>query len=87
MIVRLRRISISTALSFEEARSVFSDERGKLIDDPDHSQDESRFILLGLSFALRLLVVCHCFRSKNSAIRIISARKATTRETQFYSSR
>ncbi len=72
---------------FEEARSVFSDERGKLIDDPDHSQDESRFILLGLSFALRLLVVCHCFRTETGAIRIISARKATTSETQFYSSR
>jgi uncharacterized protein len=74
-------------VSFEEARSVFSDERGKLIDDPDHSQGESRFILLGLSFALRLLIVCHCFRTENGAIRIISARKATTRETHIYSSR
>ena len=67
-------------VTFEEARSVFFDDRARLIDDPDHSEDEERFILLGLSGTLRLLVVCHCYRSKGNLIRIISARKATARE-------
>ena len=71
-------------VSFEEARSVFVDERAKLIDDPEHSDDEDRFILLGLSSALRLLLVCHCYRSEGNVIRIISARKATTKESRFY---
>lgn len=60
------------------------DERAKLIDDPDHSEDEDRFLLLGLSSALRLLVVCHCYRGDSGVIRIISARKATAKETKFY---
>lgn len=71
-------------ISFAEAKSVFYDERAKLIDDPDHSENEDRFVLLGLSSALRLLVVCHCCRGDGGAIRIISARKATTKETQSY---
>ena len=71
-------------VSFEEARSVFFDERARLIDDPDHSEDEERFILLGLSSTLRLLVVCHCYRSEGNVIRIISARKATARESKLY---
>lgn len=71
-------------MSFEEARSVFFDERARLIDDPDHSEDEARFILLGLSSALRLLVVCHCYRSADNVIRIISARKATAGESKSY---
>lgn len=71
-------------VSFEEARSVFVDERAKLIDDPDHSEDEHRFMLLGLSSSLRLLTVCHCYRSEANVIRIISARKATTTESKFY---
>ena len=71
-------------VSFEEARSVFFDERARLIDDPDHSEDEDRFILLGLSSALRILLVCHCYRSEGNVIRIISARKATARESRFY---
>ncbi len=71
-------------VSFEEARSVFVDERAKLIGDPDHSEDEDRFVLLGLSSALRLLLVCHCYRSENNAIRIISARKATAKESKSY---
>lgn len=71
-------------VGFEEARSVFSDERAKLIDDPDHSEDEDRFVLLGLSGLLRVLVVCHCHRAEGNAIRIISARKATSRESRFY---
>ena len=64
-------------VSFEEARSVFFDEQARLIDDPDHSEEEDRFVLLGLSGALRLLLVCHCYRSEGEVIRIISARRAT----------
>lgn len=71
-------------VSFEEARSVFVDDRAKLIDDPDHSEDEQRFVLLGLSSALRLLLVCHCYRSEGNVIRIISARKASAREFRSY---
>jgi uncharacterized DUF497 family protein len=71
-------------VSFEEAKSVFVDEQAKLIDDPDHSQDEDRFVLLGLSSSLRLLVVCHCYRDEGNIIRFISARKATTQESRFY---
>lgn len=71
-------------VTFEEARSVFADERAKLIDDPAHSADEDRFILLGLSGTLRLLVVCHCYREPNGVIRIISARKATMAESKHY---
>ncbi|MCX7160776.1 MAG: BrnT family toxin [Proteobacteria bacterium] len=71
-------------VSFEEARSVFVDERDKLIDDPDHSEDEERFVLLGMSSALRILLVCHCYRSKGNVIRIISARKALPRESKDY---
>jgi uncharacterized protein len=71
-------------IGFEEARSVFADERARLIADPDHSADEERFIILGLSAALRLLVVCHCYRGKDNVIRIISARKATSAEATFY---
>ena len=71
-------------VTFEEARSVFVDERAKLIDDPDHSEDEDRFVLLGLSSSLRLLLVCHCYREEGNAIRIISARKATSRESKSY---
>lgn len=74
-------------VSFEEARSAFYDERAKLIDDPDHSADEERFILLGLSFTLRVVVVCHCYRGNDEVIRIISARKATAHETKSYKQR
>ena len=71
-------------VSFQEARTVFADERAKLIDDPDHSEDEDRFVLLGLSSTLRLLLVCHCYRSEGNVIRIISARKATAKESKSY---
>ncbi len=71
-------------VSFEEAKSVFVDERAKLIDDPDRSEDEDRFVLLGLSSLLRLLLVCHCYRSESNVIRIISARKATAKESTSY---
>jgi uncharacterized protein len=71
-------------VSFEEAKSVFVDERAKLIDDPDHSEDEDRFVLLGLSSVLRLLLVCHCYRAEGNVIRIISARKASAHESKSY---
>lgn len=71
-------------ITFAEAESVFFDEDGLLLDDPEHSDDEDRFLLLGLSTALRELVVAHCYRKEGGAIRIISARKATLRERQQY---
>lgn len=71
-------------VSFEDAQSVFSDERALLIDDPDHSEDEERFVLLGLSQSLRLLVVVHCYRAEGRVIRIISARKADAEEQSIY---
>ena len=72
---------------FEEAESVFSDERALLLKDPAHSIDEDRFLLIGLSAALRALVVCHCYRQSDDVIRIISARKATRAEQRQYSRR
>jgi len=72
------------SVSFEDAQSVFADERARLIDDPDHSADEDRFLLLGLSSSLRVLVVAHCYREAGGVIRIISARKATREEQRFY---
>jgi len=71
-------------VTFEEAQAVFSDENAKLIADPDHSDEEDRFILLGLSASLRILVVCHCYRAPGDVIRIISARKATRQEARAY---
>ena len=71
-------------ISFDEAKSVFSDENAKLISDPDHSDDEDRFLLLGISVRVRTLVVCHCYRGDDNIIRIISARKATTSERKIY---
>jgi len=71
-------------VSFDEAKTVFYDERARLIADPDHSEDEERFILLGYSSGLKLLVVCHCYRIDESSIRIISARKATRTEVDSY---
>ena len=63
---------------------MFLDENGLLISDPDHSDEEDRFILLGLSSTLRLLIVCHCYRSAGGVIRIISAQKADRQERQDY---
>ena len=74
-------------ISFEEARTVFFDEGALLIADPDHSESEERFVLLGLSSALRNLVVCHCYRSGAGAIRLISARKANRAERKKYEGR
>ncbi|TXT22952.1 MAG: hypothetical protein FD132_154 [bacterium] len=72
------------SVSFEDAQSVFSDEQALLIDDPDHSDHEDRFILLGLSQSLRLLVVVHSHRAEGKVIRIISARKADAKERSSY---
>lgn len=72
-------------VSFEEAKTAFFDENALVIHDVEHADDEERFILLGQSQETRLLVVCHCYRKKDSSIRIISARKATKKETiQYY---
>jgi uncharacterized protein len=62
----------------------FYDEKALLIHDPDHSYEEDRFIILGLSFKLRILVVCHCYCENDSIIRIISARKAGKKEQHKY---
>ena len=67
-------------VSFAEARTVFHDEYALVFFDPDHSAGEDRFLLLGMSFKLRILVVCHCFRRSETAVRIISARKADKTE-------
>ncbi len=74
-------------VSFPEAQSVFDDYDALQIYDPDHSEEEDRFILLGMSSALRVLVVCHCFRENDEQIRIISARKATKNEKSTYDRR
>jgi uncharacterized DUF497 family protein len=76
--------SKKNGVSFEEAKSVFYDESAKLISDPDHSDDEYRFILLGVSHSLRVVLVCHCYRSEGHVVRIISARKATPKESKAY---
>ena len=74
-------------VGFEEALTVFTDEHALLIDDPEHSDGEDRFILLGLSVSLRMLVVCHCYRESDEVIRIISARKANRKERETYNRR
>lgn len=71
-------------VSFEEAKTVFYDEYAVQFYDPDHSEDEDRYILLGTSFKLQTLVVCHCFRESETIIRIISARKADKDEGEAY---
>ena len=71
-------------ISFEEAKTVFYDEEALVIDDPDHSGSEERFIILGESYRANLLVVCHCYRMSDTVIRIISARKETKMETSQY---
>ena len=71
-------------ISFSEAMTVFDDPDVLYKPDPDHSQDEERFIAIGFSEKTRMLVVCHCYYESSSVIRIISARKATTNETNQY---
>lgn len=71
-------------ISFEEAKTVFMDEYARVIPDQEPSHNEDRFLILGLSYAPRLLVVCHCYRESEEIIRIISARKATRKESKNY---
>ena len=71
-------------VSFEEAQTAFHDENAKVYFDPDHSEDEDRFILLGMSLQVRVLVVCHCYREGESVVRIMSARRANKREERDY---
>ena len=71
-------------ISFEEAQTVFYDEYARLIFDPNHSENEERFILLGVSSKYRLLLVCHCYREEGETIRLISARKANKSEQKQY---
>jgi uncharacterized DUF497 family protein len=74
-------------VSFKEASTVFADEDALLIADPDHSDEEERFVLLGLSSELRALVVCHCYREADETVRIVSARRANKREERQYADR
>ena len=73
-------------VSFEEASTAFWDDHALVIDDPDHSLDEERFVLLGLSSNVRLVTVVHCFRGADDVIRIISARRATPGEQSSHQS-
>lgn len=72
-------------VTFREAATVFSDPYARVIDDPDHSGQEQRFVIIGMSMGARTLTVCHCLRDEGTGIRSISARKAThTEEHQYW---
>ena len=71
-------------VSFKEVQSIFFDEFGVQFFDDDHSSGEDRFLMLGMSSGAKLLIVCHCERDQGATVRIISARKATKRESAFY---
>lgn len=71
-------------VSFDEAKTIFYDENAIRYFDPDHSNEEDRFLMVGVSRKLRILIVCHCFQDEDSVIRIISARKATKNEEDHY---
>lgn len=71
-------------ISFEEAETVFEDEAAILFDDPDHSAEEERFLIIGTSRTEKICIVSHCYRGADDIIRIISARKATKREQNVY---
>lgn len=71
-------------ISFEEAKTAFLDGNARVIPDPELSEDEDRFVLLGLSISVRVLVVCHCYRQRGDVVRIISARKADQEEIDQY---
>ena len=74
-------------ISFEEAETAFLDDHALILPDPDHSGEEDRFLLLGLSSALRVLVVVHCYRERATSVRLISARKAARTERAQYDAR
>ena len=69
---------------FEEAQTTFDDSAARVFHDPEHSDDEDRFVVVGMSSSARLLIVVHCYRESDSKIRLISARKATKKEETFY---
>jgi uncharacterized DUF497 family protein len=79
-----RANQLKHGVSFDEAKTAFLDEYARIIPDPEHSEDEERFVLLGMSVGLRLLVVCHCYREPEDLIRIISARRADKSERREY---
>jgi uncharacterized protein len=74
-------------VSFQEAESVFYDDHALLVSDPDHSETEDRFILVGMSSRFRILIVCHCYRKQDDIIRLISSRKANQKERKQYDAR
>jgi uncharacterized protein len=82
--LKARSNLVKHGVSFEEAQTVFLDASARLINDPDHSEDEDRFLLLGYSFQARCLIVSHCYRQSDSVIRLISARRATAQEEEVY---
>ena len=71
-------------LSFEEAKEVFEDENAILFDDPDHSMDEDRFLIIGSVKSSKICIVSHCYRDNDNVIRLISARAATKNEQRVY---
>jgi len=71
-------------VSLEEAKTVFFDDHALVASDPDHSTEEYRFLIIGFSLRARLLLVCFCERQEGGTIRLISARKATRKETTQY---
>ena len=71
-------------VSFQEASSVFYDDNALLLEDPEHSVSEERYIILGRSANERILIVCHCYRENDEVIRIFSARKANKKERAKY---
>lgn len=83
-IIRIKLIRKNIRYHSKKHKAYFFDDEALIIDDPEHSLEEERFIILGLSKKANLLVVCHCYRKSDTIIRIISARKATVRETISY---
>ena len=81
---KARQNQLKHGVTFEEAMSTFLDEFALFVADPDHSSDEDRFILMGMSDTGRLLVVCHTYRSDDDVVRMISARRASSRERRNY---
>ena len=79
-----RRNQKKHGVSFVEAQSVFFDDDALEFFDPNHSEGEDRFLLIGRSYRLRILLICHCFRERDSVLRIISARRATRKERRVY---
>ncbi|MCX5753095.1 MAG: BrnT family toxin [Candidatus Krumholzibacteria bacterium] len=82
--IKARSNLVKHGISLDEAVTAFHDEHAKVFGDPDHSQVEERFILLGMSIRLRVLVVCHCYRESETVVRIISVRKADGEERESY---